>query len=127
MTSKRWTLTAAAWITGLAVLVAGVTNAHAHVHLCFDGQEAPAAIHLDDDTGHLLEHAAGSQHDDVDVDLQGQALAKSVKHDLTAIDAPVVWTLSFDRQAVTPQHASADTPRRPPAPYLTPPLRAPPR
>ena len=49
MTSKRW-----AWIAAAAVLFAGLTNAHAHVHFCFDGQEPPTAIHLADSFPWLL-------------------------------------------------------------------------
>lgn len=123
MTSKRW-----AWITAIAVLVAGITNAHAHVHLCFDGQEAPAAVHLTDDAGHVQEHAADSQHEDVDVDLQDQAaVAKSVKHDLAVIEALVAWTLVVEPQPPSTLPATADTPPRPAPLYSHPPLRAPPR
>jgi hypothetical protein len=128
MSSHRWARFAAAWVTGFAVLFAGISNAHAHVHLCFDGQEAPAAVHLVDDTGHLSEHVPGSQHDDVDVDLQSQAaLSKSAKHDLPAIDAIVVWTLALDQCAPTFDAPASDADPRSAPLYLHPPLRGPPR
>ena len=37
MVSRRWT-----WLAGFALLFAGFTNAHSHVHYCFDGSESPA-------------------------------------------------------------------------------------
>ena len=123
MASKRW-----AWITAIAVLVAGISNAHAHVHLCFDGQEPPAAVHLVDDTGHLNEHAADSHHDDVDVDLQSQAtLAKNAKHDLVAIDAAVAWTLAFEAHTANRLPTFAPAPPFPAPLYSHPSPRAPPR
>jgi hypothetical protein len=134
MVSKRWS-----WLAALAVLFAGVTNAHSHVHFCFDGQEPPAAVHLVDVTDHHhdapghthgAEHRGGGQddtdHDDLDLDLPNQALAKAVKHDLTAIDA-LAWTLPIE---AAPRSALADSVDTPPAPrprYALPPLRAPPR
>jgi hypothetical protein len=121
MVSKRW-----AWVAAVAVLLAGINNAQAHVHLCFDGQEAPAAVHLFDDEAHLDDGLA-PHHKDVDVKLQDQALAKTVKHDLAAIEAIVVWTSTFERQPSSILRASANTPPRPAPLYSHPPLRAPPR
>ena len=83
MVSKRWT-----WLAALAVLFAGLTNAHSHVHYCFDGQEPPASVHLVDGTDHdheLPGHSDGAEHDDLDLDVPNQALAKAVKYDLPAI------------------------------------------
>ena len=123
MVSKRWT-----WLTAVAVLFAGLTNAHSHVHYCFDGQEPPAAVHLVDSTDHAHEvpgHHDDGEHDDLDLDVPNQALAKACKHDLPAITVQV-WTLAF---TVTPAGALADAADAPPtAPprYLHPPLRAPP-
>jgi hypothetical protein len=124
MLSKRWT-----WLAALAVLFAGLTNAHSHVHYCFDGQEPPAAVHLSDGTDHdheLPGHAGDAEHDDLDVDLSNQALAKAVKYDLPVITGQV-WTTVFEP---SPSGALADTVDVPPAPdprYAHPQLRAPPR
>jgi hypothetical protein len=83
MLSKRWS-----WLAAVAVLVAGVTNAHSHVHYCFDGSEPPAAVHLADaiDHHHAVPGDAGEaplgdgiEHDDLDLDLPNQAIAKAVK------------------------------------------------
>ena len=124
MVSKRWS-----WLTALAVLFAGLTNAHSHVHYCFDGQEPPAAVHLADSTDHdheLPGHSEGAGHDDLDLDVPNQALAKAVKYDLPAI-TPHVWTVP--RESL-PSSALVDTVDVPPAPdprYAHPQLRAPPR
>ncbi len=124
MVSKRWT-----WPAALAVLFAGLTNAHGHVHYCFDGQEPPAAVHLADSTDHdheLPGHGGGTEHDDLDLDLPNQALAKAVKHDLPAIDV-VAWTMPIES---LPRGVLADSGDAPPAPnsrYTLPQLRAPPR
>jgi hypothetical protein len=140
MVSKRWT-----WLAALAVLFAGVTNAHSHIHYCFDGQEPPAAVHLVDVTDHHHDvpghsHEArghshdapghaddDADHDDLDLDLPNQvSLAKVIKYDLPAIDA-IVWTMPVES---SPRGALAEGVDTPPAPnprYALPQLRAPPR
>ncbi len=125
MISKRWT-----WLAALAVLFAGLTNAHSHIHYCFDGQEPPASVHLVDSTDHDHEvpghDADGAEHDDLDLDVPNQALAKAVKHDLPALTAHV-WSMAFES---APRGALADSVDTPPAPnprYAHPQLRAPPR
>ncbi len=139
MVSKRWT-----WPAALALLFAGLTNAHSHVHYCFDGQEPPASVHLTDSTDHEheipghhdddgaahddgAEHDDGTEHDDLDLDVPNQALAKACKHDLPAIAAVLVATTPFE---LLPGGALADGADIPPAPnprYSLPQLRAPPR
>jgi hypothetical protein len=126
MVSKRWT-----WLAGLAVLFAGLTNAHSHVHYCFDGQEPPASVHLVDSTDHAHEVPGhdddGAEHDDLDLDVPDEAIAKACKHDLPAIAAVVVETTSFE---LLVQRVGADSDDIPPAPnprYALPQLRAPPR
>ncbi len=124
MVSKRWT-----WLAAVAVLFAGLTNAHSHVHYCFDGQEPPAAVHLADGAHHEHElpgNSGGTEHDDRDVDLPNQALAKAVKYDLAAI-TPHVWTAAFEP---IPRGALVDTvdvAKAPDPRYVHPQLRAPPR
>jgi hypothetical protein len=134
MASTRWT-----WITGLAVLFAGITNAHAHVHYCFDGQEPPAAVHLSDGIDHAHEHPGpashhddvlhhdDADHDDLDLDLPNEALAKIVKHDQLALAPLLGWSTVIDSR---PAAALAWSSAAPPAPdplYARPPLRGPPR
>jgi hypothetical protein len=124
MVSKRWT-----WLAAVAVLFAGLTNAHGHVHYCFDGQEPPAAVHLVDGTAHdheLPGHSDGAEHDDLDVDLANQALAKAVKYDLAAI-TPHVWTTAFEPVPSGTLNDIVDVFPAPHPRYAHPPLRAPPR
>ena len=124
MVSKRWT-----WLAAFALLFAGLTNAHSHVHYCFDGQEPPASVHLVDGTDHEHElpgQSDGEEHDDLDLDVPNQALAKAVKYDLPAI-TPQVFTVAFEP---SPPGALGDAVDSPPAPdprYAHPQLRAPPR
>jgi hypothetical protein len=125
MVSKRWT-----WLAALAVLFAGLTNAHSHVHYCFDGQEPPASLHLVDSTDHAHEVPShdgdGTEHDDLDVDVPRQALAKACKHDLAAITSSL-WTLSFTTSPAGALAAGVETPPTPPPRFHHPQLRAPPR
>ncbi len=122
MASKPW-----AWLAALAVLVAGITNAHAHVHLCFDGHEPPTAVYLSDGADHVHDLEDTACSGDVDVDLQNQVLAKTVKHDLLAIEPLIVWMLAFEPHAASPLPVSAQARPVPAPPYTRPPLRAPPR
>lgn len=124
MVSKRWT-----WLAASAVLFAGLTNAHSHIHYCFDGQEPPAAVHLVDSTDHDHEvpgHADGTEHDDLDLDVPNQALAKAVKHDLPAITAQV-WTMPFAVVGGSTLAEHVDSPPAPDPRYARPQPRAPPR
>jgi hypothetical protein len=126
MVSKRWT-----WLPALGLLFAGLTNAHSHVHYCFDGQEPPAAVHLTDNADHHHELPShhddgGAEHDDLDLDVPNQALSKVVKHDLPAIDA-LVWTMPVESLRSGALAARVDTPPHPNPRYALPRLRAPPR
>jgi hypothetical protein len=130
MVSKRWT-----WLAALGLLFAGLTNAHSHIHYCFDGQEPPAAVHLTDSTDHhhelpghhddAAEHD-GAEHDDLDLDVPNQALAKVVKHDLPAIDG-LAFTFPGEALRRSALAVSVDTPPHPNPRYSLPQLRAPPR
>jgi hypothetical protein len=122
MFSKRWS-----WLAALAILFAGVTNAHAHVHLCYDGQEPAAAVHVDGFHAEETVHADAKSHDDRDLELAGTAIVKAVKHDLP-LALPATAHLP---EATAPPPARAErssaAPEPAPAPHLRPPLRAPPR
>src|SRR5690348_14830717 len=48
----------------------------AHLHLCFDGTEQPASVHLSEDGDTDLHPGASGTHSDVDVSLIGEALLK---------------------------------------------------
>lgn len=125
MSKRRWHSLLSTW----ALLFAGLTNAHAHLHLCFDGEESPAAGHLAEHGGHLVEHTLGDdgEHDDVDVDVAHQALAKSLKHDLYAVLPYASVGVRYAAAATTVAEPAIGPPPKQARPYLRPPLRAPPR
>jgi hypothetical protein len=125
MLSKRWT-----WLTGIAWLFAAMTNAHGHVHYCFDGKEPPAAVHLVDSTAHDHEvpgHDPSGDHDDLDVDLPNQAIGKVCSHDAPAILPVLAWTVGVDAPVGTVRIAPDASQPAPDPPYYRPPSRAPPR
>jgi hypothetical protein len=122
MASKRW-----ACVVAVAVLFAGVTNAHAHVHLCFDGSEPPASVHLVDASNHLDDHFKhDGDHDDLDLDVPNQALAKSVKYDLLALPPLSGWVHAVDAQRTYASIRQVEIAPWPPPLYSRPQLRAPP-
>lgn len=53
-----------------------------HGHYCFDGQEPPISIHLDNVDTHKG-HDVDSAHIDMDVDLSQSVVAKLLKFDAT--------------------------------------------
>lgn len=123
MVSKRWS-----WLAGIAMLFAGLTNAHGHVHYCFDGQEPPAAVHLADSVDHHHElpgHDDGTEHDDLDVDVPNPALAKG-KYDLPAIVA-LAWTAPIESLRGGAIAVAVDVRPAPDPRYTLPLRRAPPR
>lgn len=64
-----------AWIAIFSIAILA-TPVGAHLHLCFDGGEAPSSIHMTDDGVHDGEQASQPGHHDVDVNLDSSALAK---------------------------------------------------
>ena len=102
----------------------------ASVHYCFDGQEPPAAVHLSDSADHHHETLGhrddGTKHDDLDVDVQDQVLAKVVKYDLSWIPT-LSWSTTFDAVPGETLDAYVDIPPHPSPRYVLPRLRAPPR
>lgn len=107
----------------LSVHVSGV-----HLHLCRDGQEPPATMHLADAGNHDEHHApADSEHSDVDVGLDA-GLAKAAKSltDLPALAGPVAdpFVLAAVHRAVWAPFGPAQSRVHPR--FLRPPLRGPP-
>lgn len=117
---KAWLLT----LICAALLFARLGGAH--VHLCLDGNEPPASLHVTD-SGHHADHHDGRAHDDRDVWLVGDALTKPGKWGL---DLPLLlaalWlvTVLFARLRIT----AADPPQRAASPprFCRPLLRGPP-
>jgi hypothetical protein len=115
------------WLVIAAVLIGRVEGAH--LHLCFDGSEPPAAVHMADGVDHDDAHHVETKHVDQDVDLFDATLFKKV---LDGVDAPVVFaaTLLFLLPIVTqsfvrPAPLAHPPPRRMFA--FDPPPRGPPR
>ena len=115
------------WVAFIAFLATRVSDAH--VHLCFDGQEPPTAVHMADGSVHNDAHHADTDHTDQDVDVLGALLVKKVDDslDLTApLLAAAIVLLVSDHRSVRPFSAYDSAPAHPPF-RLTPPLRGPPR
>jgi hypothetical protein len=111
-----------------AVLFAALANAHAHVHLCLDGQEPPASVHVVDSSNHMHEHLGGTKgHDDLDLDVPNQALAKTLKYDSPAIVAAMSWTLPPHETTFAPPAPGRSPAPKPPPYFSRPPPRGPPR
>ena len=139
MAARQWT-----WVTAAALLFAGLTNAHAHVHYCFDGRSPAATVHYVDAHEHAHDfRAAGdhhdadeqdahhgeqsADHDDLDLDVPNDALAKSLKHDLPALATAPLWMAGVDLEGGACLAPSHNVPPAPDPPYSRPLLRGPPR
>lgn len=62
---------------GVAFLNANALGAH--LHLCFDGKEPPRSVHVFDGSQGLHHVGATQKHNDIDVKVTDQALAKVIK------------------------------------------------
>jgi hypothetical protein len=116
------------WTVVLAVLA--VRLADTHLHLCFDGQEAPTTVHSADASVHHDEqHDEGETHADQDIDPFVGTPVKS-DEDPQPLFALIVGTL-LTIDLLAPDHSvpsfDAETPlaSHPPL-HLRPPLRGPP-
>jgi hypothetical protein len=85
-------------------------------------------VHVADRGNHLQQHLpTDDDHDDIDVDVPNQAIAKALKHDLYGLAPYAVGAIAYDgATAIVAAAPPTPPPRQPPA-YLLPPLRAPPR
>jgi hypothetical protein len=115
------------WTVVIAVLA--VRLADTHLHLCFDGQEAPASVHLADaSVHHDQEHQDDAAHADQDVNPFIGTIVKS--DDAQPLFAWIVGTLlTIDLLPPDPGVPAFDlaSPLTADPPfYLRPPLRGPP-
>jgi len=126
MTPSRSHLTTWIWLI-IAALVFGRVEG-AHLHLCFDGQEPPAAVHIADSADHDDAHHRDTEHVDQDVELLDATLVKkSDSHaDLQVAFVPSLSLLLPVAQATSsrPTILTHPPPRR--FLYLDPPPRGPP-
>lgn len=114
------------WI--LAIALTAMRMSGAHLHLCSDGQEAAAAVHLVDASPHHAEDEAAGEHDDRDLSISSAAIFKKsdTGADLVALAFTLILLLIFPRpRAFVPAARVAEPPHRL-VPYFTPPLRGPP-
>ena len=126
------------WAVALAVLT--VRASDTHMHLCFDGQQSPASVHVADasvhgdddhdaDGHHTDDHHTGDHKADKDLDPFVGLLLKSAGTDPdVALPASVVALVLV----LPPPRDAAPVPSDPvplatgPAFHLRPPLRGPP-
>ena len=81
----HWILTprsALLLLVAVALLLTRIGGAH--LHLCFDGREAPATMHLEDAGLHHTSPGAGQTHQDLDITAAGGVLSK-LNLDLLAV------------------------------------------
>ncbi len=109
----------------LAMLV--VRLGEMHLHLCFDGQEPAATVHVGDSPAHDNDTHADASHSDQDVELLSTAVIKKAGTDtldLLFVCLALLLLLPTLRHAVPlPAYRFLAPPK--PA-YLLPPLRGPP-
>jgi hypothetical protein len=112
-----------------AVLLAS-RIAGAHFHLCFDGSEPPVSLHVvDSATVHSGEHD-GISHDDQDVSVGGEYLAKKqgAGSDLAILALALAFLLCFlPRNASQVPGYDRTLPARQGRAHVLPPPRGPPR
>lgn len=103
-------------------------TADAHAHLCKDGQEPPASIHLADGSNHPCETADSTGHaDDQDVQLTDDGLLKKSNLDDSSAPPPAAIVIAFvPFQVGESLSPTAREPRVTSTFNLRPPLRGPP-
>lgn len=75
----------------LAIALLLLRVGEAHLHLCFDGQDRSAAVHVDDAPTHDGTVDSASGHNDLDVDLSMQPWLKATgSDDPAALLSPLV-------------------------------------
>ena len=117
------------WAVVLAVLAVRMSDTH--LHLCFDGQEAPASVHsADASVHHDAEHENDATHADQDVSPFVGTIVKKSDDDSQPLFAWIVGTL-LTIDLLPPDPAAPaferETPLATDPPfYLRPPLRGPP-
>jgi hypothetical protein len=116
-------------LTLIALAVVAMPASGVHLHLCFDGAEAPSAMHFAEDGNSHNEPGTHATHSDTDLELGAPAVAKKVDNSLDLptlmVMAGLLFRLPAPAPAVLPETDDAtivvaSTYR------LLPPLRAPP-
>lgn len=112
-----------------ALLLFAVRSADAHVHLCLDGQEPPASVHVADGGVHHGGSGELQAHNDRDVKyaLEGVFKKGESGDDLLLLSA--IWSLAglLAPSTAEPPQYTASLPAFATRSHLRPPLRGPPR
>lgn len=115
------------WALVLALFA--VRSADAHMHLCLDGQEQRASLHVADGGVHHTDPAGLRQtHNDKDVKFVGDGIfKKGDSADLWVLST--VWSIVdfVPQYGMEPPQYAATTPAFSSLSHLRPPLRGPPR
>jgi len=117
------------WTVVLAILAVRLSDTH--LHLCFDGQEPPASVHLADASVHHDEdhHGGDETHADKDINPFVGTVVK-IDDDTQPLLAVIVGSLlAFELiplDPAVPAFAGERLPATDPPFYLRPPLRGPP-
>ena len=115
------------WVVALAFLT--VRASDTHLHLCFDGQEAPTTVHFADASVHHDEQHETKEHADKDFDVFVGMLLKngSSEADIAIPLAVTALVLLLPPVSDTVPVADEPSPSATDPPfYLRPPLRGPP-
>lgn len=105
-----------------------VRTADAHAHLCFDGEEPPASVHVADGELHPCESSETSGHTgDKDVRLTPDVLLKKASADDAWIPSSIQFEVSFVAHTLhEPLRAVAQIDHASARYFILPPLRGPP-
>ena len=111
----------------LALVFLNASAFGAHLHLCFDEQEPRSSLRLNDGQQGMHDADSDEKHNDVDVQLTEQAVAKFFKSD-PSWGAPLsAWTIPTVCRVASltgPVHLDSEWTSKPSS--LLPPLRGPP-
>lgn len=113
------------WVLTLALFA--VRSADAHVHMCLDGQEPPASVHVADGGVHHNDATASPTHNDQDVKVVSDAgVKKGESADLWVLST--AWSLVDQLAYFTaePPQCTAVAVNLSIRSHLRPPLRGPP-
>ena len=111
----------------LALVLLNTSAFGAHLHLCFDGQEPRSSLHVGEGQQGLHLADSRQKHNDVDVQLTEQALAKVFKFEVWWGVQPPSWTIpTVSRVASLTGPALIDSVWSSAPPSLLPPFRGPP-
>ena len=109
----------------LAMLV--IRLGETHLHLCFDGQEPAAAVHVGDSPSHDDADHADATHSDQDVELTTAGIIKKASADsldVLFVCLAILLLLPASRRITLPPAYRSFAPAQPA--HFLPPLRGPP-